>query len=140
MARPVLTYQNLLAMVDGGGKIVILDNSLSMGYGDRWQRAKAGAAEIAREARPGDSLALIEFSDQATVLVPLGTDRALALSQIENGAKLTDRPTRYAQALRTAESLAADARAGRRLVHLVSDFQKTGVAAEEQDFRLGGGV
>ena len=50
MARPVLTHPSLLAMVDSGSKIVILDNSLSMGYredmGDRFDLAKRAAKEV----------------------------------------------------------------------------------------------
>jgi hypothetical protein len=50
MARPVLTRQSLLTPVDSGNKILILDNSLSMGYreerGERYDLAKRAAKEI----------------------------------------------------------------------------------------------
>src|SRR3972149_3618110 len=50
MARPVLTRQSLLATVDSGNKILILDNSLSMGYreerGERYDLAKRAAKEV----------------------------------------------------------------------------------------------
>ena len=55
------------------------------------------------------------------------------LDGISRGIELTDRPTRYGQALRTAEKFALDAGAGRRVIHLISDFQKTGIASDEQD-------
>ena len=49
MAQPVLTRQRLLAMSEGGVKVVILDNSLSMGYreerGERFDLAKRATKE-----------------------------------------------------------------------------------------------
>ena len=50
MARPVLTRQSLLATVDSGNKILILDNSLSMGYreerGERYDLARRAAKDV----------------------------------------------------------------------------------------------
>ena len=50
MARPVLTRQSLLTPADSGNKILILDNSLSMGYreerGERYDLAKRAAKEV----------------------------------------------------------------------------------------------
>jgi hypothetical protein len=47
MARPVLTREGLLALGEGGSKIVMLDNSLSMGFreerGIRFDIAKKAA-------------------------------------------------------------------------------------------------
>ncbi len=57
MARPVLTRQSLLTPVDSGAKILILDNSLSMGYreerGERYDLAKRAAKEVL-EGRKGE--------------------------------------------------------------------------------------
>jgi hypothetical protein len=51
VARPVLTQQGLLASGIGGAKVIILDNSLSMGYReengeDRFHIAKKAAEEV----------------------------------------------------------------------------------------------
>ena len=50
MARPVMTRQNFLTPVDRGARILILDNSLSMGYreerGERFDLAKRAAKEV----------------------------------------------------------------------------------------------
>ena len=64
----------------------------------------------------------------------------MPLTQVESGIELSDRTTRYGQALNTAEKLALDARTGKRIIYLISDFQKNGYAAEEQDFHLGEGI
>ncbi len=50
MARPALVRENVLAMSDRGIKVLILDNSLSMGYreerGERYELAKKAAKEV----------------------------------------------------------------------------------------------
>jgi hypothetical protein len=66
-------------------------------------------------------------------------ETAAVLSELE-GMGLTDRPTRYGQALKVAEKMAFDSGTGKRIIHLITDFQKSGWAAEEENFRLGSGV
>jgi hypothetical protein len=55
MARPVMMPQGLLAMTEGGVKVLILDNSLSMGYreerGERYALVKKAAKEIIQKAK-----------------------------------------------------------------------------------------
>jgi hypothetical protein len=56
MARPVLTQQGLLASGIRGAKIIILDNSLSMGYKeesgeDRFHIAKKAAEEVIKDLK-----------------------------------------------------------------------------------------
>ncbi len=120
--------------------IIAVDNSMSMGYQDRWSRAKRVAAEIVRRASPDDKFAILEFSDRCTVQTLLTPDSSDALKQIESGMELSDQPTRYGQALKTAEKIALDAGTGKRIIHLISDFQKNGWAAEEQEFHLSPGI
>ncbi len=120
--------------------VILLDNSMSMGYSDRWTRARRAAADIAAGMQDGDMAALVEFSDQALVRVPLTVERGAVTEDLQRGIQLTDRPTKYAQALKLAERVALDARTDRRIIHLISDFQKSGWAADEQGFRLGAGI
>jgi hypothetical protein len=123
-----------------GVQVIVLDNSMSMGYQNRWERAKGAAADIVRRSGAGDKFAILEFSDKTIVQTQLTIDSSDAINQIENGLELSDQPTRYAQALKIAEKVALDAGAGKRVIHLISDFQKNGWAAEEQEFRLGAGM
>jgi hypothetical protein len=120
--------------------VIMLDNSMSMAYGDRWDRARKAAADIVRRAEPGDKVSLLEFSDQTKVLTLPATDFGVVLDVIDKGTEPTDRPTRYGQALKIAEKAALDAGADKHVLHLISDFQKSGWATEEHDFRLGGGI
>ena len=120
--------------------VIMLDNSMSMGYGDRWERARQAAADIVRRAEPGDKVSLLVFSDQTNVLTLPSTDFEAVLNAIEKGTELTDRSTRYDQALKIAEKTALEAGAGKRVIHLISDFQKSGWATDEHDFRLSSGI
>jgi hypothetical protein len=120
--------------------VILLDNSMSMAYGDRWERARGEAAGIVRRAEPGDKVSLLEFSDQTNVLTLPATDFGVILDAIKKVTQLTDRPTRYGQALKIAERSALDSGAGKYVIHLISDFQKSGWATEEHDFRLSSGI
>jgi hypothetical protein len=120
--------------------IILIDNSMSMGFGDRGDRAKKAASDILHKMEPGDKCAVLEFSDGVVARTQLSTDPSDALAQIENGIELSDRATQYGQALNAAEKLALDAGTGKRIVHLISDFQKNGYAAEEQGFHLSAGI
>jgi hypothetical protein len=120
--------------------IIVLDTSMSMSCQDRWARAQKAAAEIVKTAGPEDRFAVLAFSDRTEVLMVPAANAAEALMQIEKGAQPGDGQTRYGQALKIAERLAVDAGTGKRIIHLISDFQKNGWAAEEQEFRLGAGI
>jgi hypothetical protein len=62
-ARPLLVRPGLLAMGEGGAKVLILDNSVSMGYrdaqGQRFERAKQAARQIINSLSPGAAEVLI---------------------------------------------------------------------------------
>jgi len=116
--------------------IILIDNSMSMAYGDRWERAQRAALEIVQQAQPSDKVGLLDFSDITVARVPPTVDVALLRELISNGVRPSDRPTRYGQALKIAERMCLDAEAGKRTIHLVSDFQRSGWASDEQDFRL----
>ena len=119
--------------------IILLDHSLSMGYQDRWSRARKAAADIVKSAGSGDKFAVLQFSDRTLARTQLTADSSEALRQIES-LELSDQATRYGQALRAAEKFALEAGTEKRIIHLVSDFQKNGWMAEDQDYRLGAGI
>jgi hypothetical protein len=54
--------------------VLVIDNSLSMGYQDRWDRAKRAAAEIVRQSGPDDKFAVLEFSDRTNARTQLTND------------------------------------------------------------------
>ncbi len=140
--RPFRTLPQAAAAAPGRitkALVILIDNSMSMSYGDRWARAIKAAQDVVRGAQPGDKVSVLEFSDRTISRFQLSSDFAGALSQI-HGLELTDHPTRYAQALKAADQVALGAATGRRVIWLISDFQKTGWGGEEQDFRVSPGI
>jgi hypothetical protein len=140
--RPYLEKSHASAAIGrtASTHVIALDNSMSMGYRDRWDRARKEAEEVTRSLGPGDKVAVLEFSDRATAKIQPTTNPSEALAEIEDGVKLTDQATHYGQALRAAERLVLDAGTGKRFIHWISDFQKNGWVAEDQEFRLGAGI
>jgi len=120
--------------------VLALDNSMSMRYRDRWDRARDAAADIVRRSDEGDRFAILEFSDTSVIRTSFTGDKSAVLQAIEDIPDPGDRSTRYAQALRAAEEIAREAGTGQRIIHLISDFQKNGWADETGALELGAGI
>ena len=142
-ARPYFPW--LQGPLTAGGSerfgVILLDNSMSMQYGDRWERALMAADEAIAGFRAGDEAQVVTFSSDFQILnLPTSDKAALraALEQVTPSAS----PTSYTQAFRAAERIAEDA--GRPLsVVMISDFQKSGLGTGTQvalptmaDFRI----
>ena len=124
--RPYREQSPAAASMIGGtssAHVIAIDNSMSMSYQDRWAQAKRAAADIVRKSNPGDKFAVLEFSDKTVVQTQLTTDSSAVLRQIGSSKGPGDRPTRYIQALRAADKIAQGAGTGKRVIHLISDFQ-----------------
>lgn len=130
-ARPFFERPGAVAVGAGAREVVILlDTSYSMGYGDRWDRARAAAyAEIGRLGA-SDRASIVLFSSSAEIAL-----RSVAESERLSAAVAEARPsassTRYAPALKVAGSILAESPLPRREVVLISDFQRGGWRGEE---------
>jgi hypothetical protein len=132
-ARPFFPQGALAARAGGGTRevVVLLDESASMGYGDRWQQART-AAHRAIDALTGEDRAtLVLFSRNAEENVRATSDR-LRLNQAVDAAKVTSRSTRYGPALKLAQSILGASGQKRKEVVVISDFQKTGWTGAEE--------
>ncbi len=102
--------------------VIAVDTSMSMTAPGQFDRARAAATQAATSAPSSDALALIAFSDSATVVVSPTTDRGAVTSAI---AQLTPGSggTRYRTALARANEIIGtrDAR-----VAIVTDLQQAG--------------
>jgi len=116
-ARPFLEKNNDLAATAPGGteRVILLDRSYSMGYGDRWGRATAAARSEISGAGAGDKVTLVTFDERATIL-----SSPSALDSLRPG----DRTTRLGPALATAREILAGSSLPRREVVLISDLQR----------------
>src|SRR5262245_23795028 len=127
-ARPF--FQRRQPAITGSGArelVVLLDHSSSMGYGDRWDRAKDAARKAISSIGANDRATLVVFAGDASVASqPMATpDRIIAAI---NAAKLTSEGTKYAPALKLASQIVAVSTLPQREVVLISDFQKVGWA------------
>ena len=141
--RPYREKAPVSAAVAGGTAsthIIAMDTSMSMSYQDRWERAKSAAEDIVRGSGPRDTFALLDFSDRTMIRTLLTRDGSTVLSEIGNIPEPGDRPTRYVPALKAAEKIALEAGTAKRVIHLISDFQKNGWTDEERDYQLAGGI
>ncbi len=131
-ARPFLDDPALAA---GGGSgprevVVLLDQSYSMGIGDRWERAVAAAGDAFAGMGPLDRASLVLFSRGAQVVVRSTTDpgrlgRALA------EAVVGSETTRYGPALKVSQTILEESTLPAGEVFLISDFQRIGWTGDE---------
>jgi hypothetical protein len=120
------------AALSGAREVVILlDRSASMGYGDHWARAQAEARRVADDLGGEDRGTLVLFGTGAEETVRATSDSSRLDAAIGTAAVSSD-ATRYAPALRLAQSLLARSALPRREVVLISDFQRTGWERQEE--------
>ena len=132
-ARPFLPAGAAAAIAAAGGTrevVILLDRSASMGYGDRWQRARDAARAAIRSIGQADKATLVLFDRNAEENIRATADRgrlegALDATRVSSGA------TRYGPALKLAESVLARSTLQRREAILISDFQKSGWSGAE---------
>ena len=112
--------------------VVLLDQSYSMGFGDRWERARAAAYNAINGLGAADRGSVVLFSSGAEIaLRSTASGERERLTAAVAEAKTTDGSTRYAPALKVAGSILAESPLPRREVVLVSDFQRGGWRGEE---------
>ncbi len=132
-ARPFLEREQ--TMVPGVGArevVVLLDQSYSIGYADRWERARAAAYDAIGGLGPGDRGSVVLFASGVDIaLKSTGAADRASLTAAVAAARPTPAATRYAPALKVAGSILAESALPRREVVLVSDFQRGGWRGEE---------
>jgi hypothetical protein len=131
-ARPLIRQTDALVMPGSGARerVVLLDTSYSMGYGDRWEQARRAATEAVADLSSSDRASLVLFSSGTDIAVRSTAERD-TLSAAVAAAAPTAGATRYAPALKVAGSILAESTLPRREVVLISDFQRSGWKGEE---------
>ena len=132
-ARPFLPASAAASLAATGGSrevVILLDQSASMGYGDRWQRARDEAGKVIDSMSPADKATLVLFSRNAEENMRATSDRGRLQAALRS-ASLTAGGTRFGPALKLAESILARSTLQRKEAVLISDFQKTGWTGSE---------
>ena len=119
-ARPYLA--GAAAASTGAATVVLIDTSASLSAPGQFERVRARALEVVRDAPATHAVGVLSFAQAADVIAPVSYDRAGALAAI---AQLTPGAgaTRYRAALqRAGEELTG--RSGRIVV--ITDLQQSG--------------
>ncbi len=111
--------------------VILLDRSASMGYGDQWQRAQDEAARVIDGLGPGDQATLVLFDRNAEENVRATGEKTRLRAAVE-AAEVSSGATRYAPALRLAQSLLSRSTLGRKEAVVISDMQRTGWERPEE--------
>jgi Aerotolerance regulator N-terminal/von Willebrand factor type A domain len=119
-------------------RIVLLDRSGSMAYGDRWPKGLEAARRAVEELGPEDRGSLVLFDAAAESTGEPTVDRSRLLSTLDS-ARVGFGGTRYGPALRMAAEMLEASTLPRLEVVLVTDFQKTGWDGRD-DVRLPSGA
>lgn len=133
-ARPFLQRDSLDVAAGAGARevVVLVDQSYSIGFGDRWERARAAAYEVIDGLGPDDRGSVVLFSSGAEIAMrSTASGERPRLRAAVAAAKPTAGATRYAPALKVAGSTLAESSLPRREVVLISDFQRGGWRGEE---------
>lgn len=105
--------------------VVLLDNSFSMGFGDRWQRAAAAAESAFGDLDAADRGALVVYSDGAELQSAPTSDGVLLAAMVRD-VEVAPRSTSLLPALQMARGVLAEAgESGQRELLIVSDFQRS---------------
>jgi hypothetical protein len=133
-SRPFFTIDSIVSAATATGArevVILLDRSASMGYGDHWTRAQDEARRVVSGLGGDDRATLVLFDRGAEEAVRATPDRG-SLNAAIGAAEVSSDSTRYAPALRLAQSLLSRSDRGRREAFLISDFQRTGWERQEE--------
>jgi hypothetical protein len=133
-ARPFFRVDPVAAAVAATGArevVILLDRSASMGYGDHFEKARAEARRIIGGLSGQDRATLVLFDDGPEEAVRATPDQGTLLGAL-SAAKVSSGATRYAPALRLAQSKLSLSDRARREAFLISDFQRSGWARQEE--------
>lgn len=115
--------------------IILLDNSFSMQFGDRFEKGKRRALQVLDGLTGSDTVQIVSYSDTTTVLNNLQTDRSTLRGLIQN-LRPSHRKTNHLAALKLAQQLLASAPNDRLEIHWISDFQQSGWVESAEETTL----
>ncbi len=152
-ARPY--WKTAAAVTETGGPAlhaILIDTSYSMGRGELFADAKEMASEIVAKTSDRDRVAVMTFARGQKVLAPFGSSEdteaggAVAAKEAIGRASLTEEGTDYlpalqeAQNLLTAQTVPPGQLEPRRILHVISDFQKSGMPASQAGWKLASSI
>ena len=131
MMKPVFEQTQGLFAVLAPNKhhIIVIDNSLSMQYGEgnlsRFERAKEMASAILDDARQGDLASVIVMTSPPTVLVGDASPYLVAVAEEIDGITPYDGTARIDQITEPLAQISKASPVSRRQIYLITDMQRS---------------
>ena len=141
-ARPLLYQGSMARLIDAEPKSVaiLIDTSLSMRIGDRFERAKEQALDVLSTMNAGDEAAVLTFADGNLAVRELTTDVGALRAFVESlEAPGYDR-VRFYPSLQLANDMLQQARNANRRLVMISDFKSNGADDIEPGWMLSAGT
>ncbi|HEX9652094.1 MAG TPA: BatA and WFA domain-containing protein [bacterium] len=128
-ARPFFENAQSKTIWSSGPKaaVILVDNSFSMGYENRFGAAVAKAKELITTFKPGDEVAVMLFSERVETVAETDKDYGGMADQLSLAAQLSTRGTNYLRAIQAAETRLMESAAESKTAYLISDFQASGL-------------
>ncbi|MFC1490337.1 VWA domain-containing protein [Candidatus Latescibacterota bacterium] len=139
-ARPFFLRESLPVVLQAtdSSTVIMLDNSYSMQYGDRFEQAKDEALSIIDDAGSADEISVVVFSDHAEQVSEFTTDFALLKSIVQSAVSTSNSTTDFYQPFNLAKDILLNARHERQSVVLISDFQMNGWSSRLDNWQNSG--
>ncbi|MFV1988142.1 MAG: BatA and WFA domain-containing protein, partial [Gemmatimonadota bacterium] len=124
-ARPFVEGSGAGAGESARDVVILIDNSASLRFADRWDAALGEARTIVEALAEGDRAAILSFNESAREELALTGDPVALRSAIDR-LEPTDLPTRIEAGLQLAGRVLDESDRADREIFLVTDFQRTG--------------
>lgn len=140
-ARPLFD-SNIANLVDAEPEsaVILIDSSMSMRYGQRFEQAREAAQELVADLSAGDEVAVIAFDNTGSSVRELSSDLDGARSFIASLAQPGFATTRYMPALRLANDMLESSSNQQRRIYLISDYQANGMGNDDSGWMMSPGV
>ena len=131
-SRPFFGDPTANVFVEPGAveSVILLDQSASMAYGDRWPRAQRAVLDALDKMASGDHGSLVLFAAEAELVAQSDDSIRAAVQAASPGNAVT----RFGPALRLGARLLDESARLHRQLLLISDFQRRG--SEEAEVQL----
>ncbi len=131
-SRPFFDRSDEVALSGGGPteRVILLDQSWSMGLDDRFEAAQAAARTAVSNLGPLDRASVIVFGQSASAPARSTADPA-RLRQAVDTASVSSEATQYGPGLKLAQSILDGTDLPDRELVVISDFQRNGWTGEE---------
>jgi hypothetical protein len=141
-ARPFFKNAQSKTLWDAGPKaaVILVDNSFSMGYENRFGAAVAKAKEVLATFKPGDQATAMLFSEKVETVAESDKDFGSLASQLEQTAGLSKRGTNYLRAIQAAETRLLESPQESKTIYLISDLQASGLDQLHLNWQIQPGV